>query len=674
MFLSIKRQNNPLARKCVESFFVKAGHTFFFIFRMDNYDDKLQSVSRILSRQLFTVYEKSSEHTSINRSLCVVSDCLNSYISKFDCITGGSTAEGTMTADSDSDEMIVVLSLLVVQNPNEIIAGHSNVLIMNKSYSNPGYTRLQYLEENQVKCTRPLRKNYEEAYEETPDGIFLSSEKFVVPLLHYVSTGARRHGPCVSSKLHDYYDYQLNKSPEQKVEKENAPALVCSSWPDDEMEWFARDRKSSWPSKNLINRIRKEDCHVVPVGDPTSEYTPIEWRFSFLLAERQLIWSFNDTQLQCYFILKLLIKKHIYPKVSDEVGLSSYHLKTIVFWQSEILGISAWREDQLLHRVHDCLSYLSQCVRNGRLEHYFYRSINLLKHKLKKSDDRQFVLDRIVSVDKNLTTKVLETLPENDLSIMYSRYGRSNFEEILAFLKYATQRDYGHLKYVIGKDSEYTSGIFSMLSNVTELLTDMNLLEWAYKTIIDRPPIDVHPIHLKHILLCIHIRLGISLYRSALDHSLSLEAKMIRINKSLLLMMIGANIDNLVGNLYLATFFFCLENYSHCEALISQAATKQNQLLFTGGSETSCFIEACKPHLRAIHKHIPGIVEVMVKACIPIVFSKEDIEFVPYPLKFECAIVGLERLSIFLLDPAVYAFVLLLTIHFSKKNTVLARE
>ena len=122
--------------------------------------------------------------------------------------------------------------------------------------------------------------------------------------------------------------FKINK--ERRIKSfDNTVGLVCDSWPDESMEWFTRNQKHDWSSKSIISKIRKEDCHVVPVGDPTSQDRFLEWRFSFLLPERQLMWSLNDAQIQCYVIMKLLIKKKISLIVPDET--TSYHLKTVIF-------------------------------------------------------------------------------------------------------------------------------------------------------------------------------------------------------------------------------------------------------------------------------------------------------------------------------------------------------
>lgn len=95
-----------------------------------------------------------------------------------------------------------------------------------------------------------------------------------------------------------------------------------------------------------LEKIRTLDCHVVAVGDKISQHSSLEWRISYLLWERELVWSFNDTQLQCFVLLKSLLIKFIDPIVSEK--LSSYHMKTVVFWESETIDDNCWRREFLL--------------------------------------------------------------------------------------------------------------------------------------------------------------------------------------------------------------------------------------------------------------------------------------------------------------------------------------
>ena len=170
--------------------------------------------------------------------------------------------------------------------------------------------------------------------------------------------------------------------------------------------------------------------------------------------------------------------------------------------------------------MHDCLSYLSRCVQNGRLEHYFCLCNNLLKHKLTRPDDRKFVLDKIKSIKNNLIKEVPEILTEDKM--LYLEYIGNDVDQMLHFLENASLINYRHLANAIGKFHEYYIGVFEVLYAVTAVLS-IEDLSWASKVFKDSPPTDVDPTYIENTLRSIDIRLANNFYSASLDNSLSEE-------------------------------------------------------------------------------------------------------------------------------------------------------
>jgi hypothetical protein len=73
------------------------------------------------------------------------------------------------------------------------------------------------------------------------------------------------------------------------------PCLKCESWPVTAREWICRKRCFGWPSQEIINEIVKQGCYIVPVGSKVHNGSENEWRLSFSLAEKFLIFTFNHT-------------------------------------------------------------------------------------------------------------------------------------------------------------------------------------------------------------------------------------------------------------------------------------------------------------------------------------------------------------------------------------------
>ncbi|CAC5389053.1 unnamed protein product [Mytilus coruscus] len=72
------------------------------------------------------------------------------------------------------------------------------------------------------------------------------------------------------------------------------------NWPNIASEWVIRKRKYGWPSQEMIQNIQSQGCHLVPVSSKVDARLTEdnEWRLSFSFAERELVHSFNHTQLQ----------------------------------------------------------------------------------------------------------------------------------------------------------------------------------------------------------------------------------------------------------------------------------------------------------------------------------------------------------------------------------------
>jgi len=75
------------------------------------------------------------------------------------------------------------------------------------------------------------------------------------------------------------------------------PILCIHSpvWPIAAREWAFRVRRFVWPTVELKKYILQHGCHVVPIGNSQSPNKHIEWRWSFSLAEKLLIRTFNTT-------------------------------------------------------------------------------------------------------------------------------------------------------------------------------------------------------------------------------------------------------------------------------------------------------------------------------------------------------------------------------------------
>ena len=117
-----------------------------------------------------------------------------------------------------------------------------------------------------------------------------------------------RHGPSATVTNEDTYGHITGKLG-SNLEQDFVHALYYDEWPIEAVQWLQRKRKFDWPSRELIEKIQKLNCHAVPVGDVMSS---TQWRVSYLLQERELVWAFNDTQIQCFVLLKATFHVTVY--------------------------------------------------------------------------------------------------------------------------------------------------------------------------------------------------------------------------------------------------------------------------------------------------------------------------------------------------------------------------
>ena len=164
---------------------------------------------------------------------------------------------------------------------------------------------------------------------------------------------------------------------------DNVPSIHCPFWPNEAEEWIHRSRNFDWPTASVISSIIEFGCHLVPIGHPLSDMKLMEWRISFSMAERELVWSFNHVQMQCYAIMKVLLKEFIKVKCSPQNQvLCSYFIKTFLFWRYEATELNFWHAENLREWVKYLLSEFCKCVQEGVLQHYFIPKFNLLSIKL----------------------------------------------------------------------------------------------------------------------------------------------------------------------------------------------------------------------------------------------------------------------------------------------------
>ena len=304
------------------------------------------------------------------------------------CYIFGSSSEGTTTLGlhSDVDRLISKDNWRVVQDesglrPQEPVS----LLMVTDVITRPGYTKLQ------VALEGKLQSDIVPDIGIPPNEISLDNERRVVISKRYyiASMEDEIHGPAFTIPAREGY-----------AAIDMVQAYRGHRWPDSAYPWFKRITGCEWPSTKVVEAIKPYGFFVVPVGHTLSPENDKEWRISLSLQERVLVRSFNDTQYKCYILLKM-IKKGVLPHLVKGESVTSYHLKTCLFYMIENTPASLWTPDKLLACLQGCLHCLLQWAVSGKCPNYFIPEENMFEGRIQKNvlNQLQRALAKLVKAD-----------------------------------------------------------------------------------------------------------------------------------------------------------------------------------------------------------------------------------------------------------------------------------
>ena len=343
----------------------------------------------------------------------------------------GSKAEGLHLPGSDDYFMIDINEMFNVEvtrslhEPPNISS--KKLLCLSTENVSPGFALLQ------VPIVYP--GNIGLATERVDGVLYLSSNLLVQNAFDFVKSTTlssifkKRQGPSMEQNFYG-----------KGEGVDNVLSIHCAFWPHDAQEWRQRPRPSGWPAASDISDIIKFGCHLVPVGHPHSETKFREWRISFSMAERSLVWSFNHVQIQCYAVMKIILKEFIKTNCTpNNQVLCSYFVKTFLFWKFETIDMNFWRADNL----RECIKYLvtefAHCLHDRILPHYFIPKFNLLSVKLTPQSRSELLqlFDIVIQCDISIMKESKTLLPvwskiisadQNQISIIHNAR-KNNFRK-----------------------------------------------------------------------------------------------------------------------------------------------------------------------------------------------------------------------------------------------------
>ena len=304
----------------------------------------------------------------------------------------GSQADGTTTfgMKSDVDTVYIFNNLPVVTDPSEHPVGTS-LLFIQDATTPAGYCKLQLVQDGV-----PQYGDVTDA-DQYPDIYCRESLQFTVDsnnrcVCSFTPSNwgyfDQRHGPAMTRDASTVVASQ-----------DIVHAVECCNTSHFIHNWLSRTRKFDWPTGDILQICKTVGCLFVPVGHPHSEDHEQQWRISLSHQEKLLVTQFNSVQFKCFILLKMISKEIIHKLVAD--SLSSYHIKTCMFFVIENTPRQFWKPDNLLVCISLCLRKLLEWVDAGYCPNYFIPEENMFDRRIHGTVRLrlQGVLQQLVSAD-----------------------------------------------------------------------------------------------------------------------------------------------------------------------------------------------------------------------------------------------------------------------------------
>ncbi|XP_053405224.1 uncharacterized protein LOC123523185 isoform X1 [Mercenaria mercenaria] len=463
----------------------------------------------------------------------------------------GSQSEGTTTPglDSDTDILVSINGIMIVQDWSEWQPGVLNLLMIQDDTVSPGYCLLQCLRDN---APLPYNDVPDEHYFRDRTGRILLSNTVISPPAAVVDFIGVNNGPAYT-----------DPGQPGTTEVDNVPAFHCNSWPLQARQWLDKQGVGQWPSDDMKRYCSNTGCFVVGVGSKGSENEELEWRISTSFAERCLMFSLNITQIRCYVLMKMILKTYIKPLY--EGTITSFMCKTVMFKLIANTHSNFWRENNLLVCLSFCLFALYNSVLNENCPHFIIPGNNLMAGHIAQ-ESKPHILEILQYIINSEGTALLRIecdalgarlqLKLNNLSLFSKRCFTSGF-----LLNTTAQ---------IINDS--ISECLRCISNSSNEVAIQTLLKYIFKLVIISNQCQGLEKRVCRLLApCFCTTLGSTLASLNIQQysGISVEA--------LTWITLGLNTDVSSSKLKLASMFYCIGDSNRTELVLRDIEGSYNQ-------------------------------------------------------------------------------------------------
>ena len=292
-------------------------------------------------------------------------------------------------------DMMIVLKFMQVGDK-----GEGFQLELDYTNCHPGFARVRVLTPNArgpFKTETVTEDGETKSYLQRGNVIGYLSEQFAANL--DPGDEVESHGPAITRKER-WSSKDILWAMEHEMDL--VFTIICPKWPQVAQEWVDRRRDGVWPSRETIETIVSNGCHMVAIDHALSAQKGYEWRMSFSAGEKRLAASLSIQQRKCYVLFKLLQKHHLStPKV-----LCSYHLKNILFWTCEEISPDTWTETNTFYLLLDLLDTLGEWLYTHNIPNFFIPANNMISHI--PAEDVNVIHQRVLWIRRNTYKALLE--------------------------------------------------------------------------------------------------------------------------------------------------------------------------------------------------------------------------------------------------------------------------
>ncbi|XP_029169266.1 uncharacterized protein LOC114939195 [Nylanderia fulva] len=330
---------------------------------------------------------------------------------------------GVWDSDSDYNYRVATSSVQTTCNTNHDEMDTSTKIYSNAIIPTQCFRKVKITNEGKIYTTREERKLPQNSKQlrlmmidrqYDCEVFYISSERF---MRHFCNFFVNQLAEPLGFKLNDpkhmknsviHWD-KIMKSYNRKhckVESYEITPTICLQWPECAQEWLNRPR-NTWPNHNDVNKVKDFGCYVVPENSFSKQnqnlqksiYQEIEWQLAFPAAERYLETCMTHSQVQVYLIALMLHKTFLRPVKDTMHGLTTSHIRNMLFWLIEKDGPSMWPDNWTGECLIKLLRRLYYCINKSEptLPDYFMRDKNMLS-KISRDDlyHSQKQLQRII--------------------------------------------------------------------------------------------------------------------------------------------------------------------------------------------------------------------------------------------------------------------------------------